>query len=148
MAYDENRVMAVNESISTTFDKDRGEWNTKIKELVEMIKNMNELAMCQVYMLSYRQQLLDKMAGLKKQIYKSNNSWDRNYRIRYESYFNHNIKLSSNEKDKFVKSDLVQLRRQIDYLNNHLEYYIESIKTLDNMAFAINNRIKLDEEQQ
>ena len=148
MAYDESKIDRSNDIISNTFDKDREEWNDKIKQLVKMIKNIDQLAECQVYMLSYRQQLLEKMAGLKKQIYRSNNSWDRNYRIKYESYFNYNLKLSAVEKDRFVKSDLVQLRRQIDYLNNHLEYYIESIRTLDNMAFAINNRIKLDEEQQ
>ena len=36
----------------------------------------------------------------------------------------------------------------MEMLQSHIDYYYECIKTLDNMAFAIRNRIRLDDEQQ
>ena len=58
------------------------------------------------------------------------------------------IKLAKKiEKHQFIKAELGSLRTQIDMLQSHVDYYQECIKTLDNLAFAIRNRIRLDDEQ-
>ena len=122
--------------------------NGKISELILKIKNMNELSDCQVSMLSYRQILLDKVTDFKTMIYKRNATWEKYYRAQYREYtLNYDVKLTSGEKHQFIKADLGSLRTQIDMLQSHVEYYQECIKTLDNLAFAIRNRIRLDDEQ-
>ena len=98
-------------------------------------------------MLSYRQILLENTSDLKTMIYKRNATWEKYYRTQYREYtLNYDVKLTSGEKHQFIKADLSALRTQIDMLQSHVDYYYECIKTLDNLAFAIRNRIRLDEE--
>ena len=99
-------------------------------------------------MLSYRQILLDKVSEFKTIIYKRTGSLDKYYRTQYREYtLNYDIKLSSSEKNSFIKAELAALRTQINILESHVSYYQECIKTLDNMAFAIRNRIRLNDEE-
>ena len=148
MAFDDTQIKVDNEELESRLLKDRTEWKDKINDLVHMIKNMRELADCQVSMLSYRQILLDKVTDFKTMIYKRNATWERYYRSQYREYtLNYDVKLTSGEKHQFIKAELSSLRTQIDMLQSHVDYYYECIKTLDNLAFAIRNRIRLDEEQ-
>jgi hypothetical protein len=148
MAFDDTQIKQANEELELRLTSDRTEWKTKINDLVLKIKNMNELSDCQVSMLSYRQILLDKVTDFKTMIYKRNATWERYYRAQYREYtLNYDVKLTSGEKHQFIKADLGSLRTQIDMLQSHVDYYQECIKTLDNLAFAIRNRIRLDDEQ-
>jgi hypothetical protein len=148
MAFDDTQIKQANEELESRLTSDRTDWKNKINELVLKIKNMNELADCQVSMLSYRQILLDKVTDFKTMIYKRNATWERYYRAQYRDYtLNYDVKLTSGEKHQFIKAELGSLRTQIDMLQSHVDYYQECIKTLDNLAFAIRNRIRLDDEQ-
>ena len=148
MAFDDTQIKQANEELESRLTSDRTDWKNKINELVLKIKNMNELADCQVSMLSYRQILLDKVTDFKTMIYKRNATWERYYRAQYRDYtLNYDVKLTSGEKHQFIKAELGSLRTQIDMLQSHEDYYQECIKTLDNLAFAIRNRIRLDDEQ-
>lgn len=148
MAFDDTQIKAANEELENRLAKDRVDWKDKINDLVHKIKNMRELADCQVSMLSYRQILLDKVTDFKTMIYKRNATWERYYRSQYREYtLNYDVKLTSGEKHQFIKAELSSLRTQLDMLQSHVDYYYECIKTLDNLAFAIRNRIRLDEEQ-
>lgn len=148
MAFDDTQIKTANEELEIRLSKDRIEWKDKINDLIHKIKNMGELVDCQVSMLSYRQILLDKVTDFKTMIYKRNSTWERYYRSQYREYtLNYDVKLTSGEKHQFIKAELSSLKTQIDMLQSHVDYYYECIKTLDNLAFAIRNRIRLDEEQ-
>lgn len=148
MKFDDSQIKSANEELELRLTKDRVEWKDKINELVHKMKNMNELSDCQISMLSYRQIILDKTSDFKTMIYKRNATWERYYRSQYRDYtLNYDVKLTSSEKHQFIKADLASLKTQIDMLQSHVDYYYECIKTLDNLAFAIRNRIRLDEEQ-
>ena len=56
-------------------------------------------------------------------------------------------KLNDKQKVNMVEADLSILDKQIGFLTTQIEYFKECIKTLDNLAFAIRNRIRLDDEQ-
>ena len=109
---------------------------------------MNDLAECQVLMLSYRQILLDKITDFKTTKNKRNAAYDRYFKIQYREYsVNYDVKLTSGEKTAFIKADLSNLRTQMEVLQSHIDYYQECIKTCDNLAFAIRNRISLDDKE-
>jgi len=131
-------------TLESRLKQDRENWGKKISELVQTIKDVNKIADTQVMMLSYRQILLDKMSEMKSNLYRSNTNYESHYKSRFRYYtVDYDIKLTGGEKDRFVKSDLMPLKRQINILESHLDFYSESIRTLDNMAFAIKNRITL-----
>lgn len=148
MAFDDTQIKVANEELELKLSKDRIEWKNKITELISTIKNMSAISDCQINMLSYRQILLDKVTDFKTMIYKRNATWERYYRSQYREYtINYDVKLTSGEKHQFIKAELSSLKNQIDLLQSHVDYYYECIKTLDNLAFAIRNRIRLDDEQ-
>ena len=148
MAYDDTKIKEANEELEKRLAKDRDNWKGKISELVGKLKNMNSLADCQVMMLSYRQILLDKITDFKTTKNKRQATYDKYYKIQYREYsVNYDIKLTSGEKVAFIKADLANLRTQMDMLQSHMDYYQECVRTLDNMAFAIRNRINLDDKE-
>jgi conjugal transfer/entry exclusion protein len=148
MAFDDSKIKQANEELEQRLIKDRIDWKNKIIDLVAQIKIMRNLSDCQVNMLSYRQMLLDKMGELKNTIYKRNAAWERYYKVEYREYsVSYDLKLTSGEKHQFIRADLSLLKNQIEMLQGHVEYYQECIRTLDNMAFAIRNRIRLEDEE-
>jgi hypothetical protein len=147
MPFDDSKIREGNALLESRLLKDRKDWGDKITDLVSKIKNIDDLSECQVIMLSYRQILLDKVSEFKTTIYKRNNLWERHYKTEWRSYsLNYDMKLTNSEKSQFIKADLSELRVQIRMLETHIDYYQECIKTLDNMAFAIRNRITLEND--
>ena len=148
MAYNDSITGGANDELEARLAKDRNSWKSKIQDLVGLLKNMNDLAECQVLMLSYRQILLDKITDFKTTKNKRNAAYDRYFKIQYREYsVNYDVKLTSGEKTAFIKADLSNLRTQMEMLQSHIDYYQECIKTCDNLAFAIRNRISLDDKE-
>jgi len=148
MEYNDSSTGEANEELATRLATDRTDWKTKISNLVCLLKEMSTLAECQVLMLSYRQILLDKINDFKTTKHKRSAAYDRYYKIKYREYsIDYDIKLSSGEKVAFIKADLSHLRTQMEMLQSHMDYYQECVKSLDNLAFAIRNRISLDAKE-
>jgi hypothetical protein len=126
---------------------DREKWSSRILKLIMTLKDMDQLAESQVNMLSYRHMLVDHITEVQALIYKKKGVYETKYKEKYIEYSTTgNMKLTGGEKDRFVKSDLMPIHRQISLLESHLDFYRECIRTLDNSAFAIRNRIKLAED--
>lgn len=148
MEYNDTQTGAANEELSKRLDQDRDDWKTKISSLVALLKEMRGLGECQVLMLSYRQILLDKITDFKGTKLKRQGAYDRYYKVKFREYsIDYDVKLSSSEKTSFIKADLSHLRIQMEMLHNHIDYYQDCIKTCDNLAFAIRNRISLDAKE-
>jgi hypothetical protein len=126
---------------------DREKWSGRILELIKGLKPMDQLVDSQVNMLSYRHMLVDHITEIQGLIYKKKSAYEVKYKEKYIEYSTTgNLKLNGGEKDRFVKADLTPIQRQISLLESHLDFYRECIRTLDNSAFAIRNRIKLAED--
>tara|TARA_R110000822_G_scaffold5927_5_gene24965 strand:+ start:1064 stop:1513 length:450 start_codon:yes stop_codon:yes gene_type:complete len=148
MEYNDMATGEANAELAKRLVLDRSDWKSKVTDLVELLKEMATLAECQVLMLSYRQILLDKITDFKTTKHKRQAAYDRYYKLKYREYsINYDIKLSSGEKVAFIKADLSHLRNQMEMLQSHMDYYQECIKTLDNLAFAIRNRINLNDKE-
>ena len=147
MAYDDQQIASDNQQLSQRLEEDRALWADRIKGIVRDTKQMNKLADVQVSMLSFRQMLIDKTVEFKNILYRRKSSWDKYFKVKYREYsINYDVKLNSSEQASFIKADLSALKTQINMIETHIEYYGECIRTLDNMAFAIRNRIKLNED--
>ena len=126
---------------------DREKWSIRILELIKGLKPMDQLVDSQVNMLSYRHMLVDHITEIQGLIYKKKAAYEIKYKEKYIEYSTTgNLKLNGGEKDRFVKADLTSIQRQISLLESHFDFYKECIRTLDNSAFAIRNRIKLAED--
>jgi len=143
-------MKTVEDKIQDLEDKliaDRLKWSSRILDLIKTLRDVNKLADSQVDMLSFRHMLVDHVTEIQSFIYKKKTTCEQRYKDKYIEYsVASNLKLNGGEKDKFVKADLSLSYRQVSLLESHLDFYRECIKTLDNSAFAIRNRIKLAED--
>ena len=124
----------------------RNTWGDRIITLVKKIKNVELLKDAQVDMLSYRQMLVEQLIKFNVRLRKSETIYEQKYKNRFITYFNYDYKLNDKQKDSFVNADLAFYRRQISLLESQTDYYRECIKTLDQMGWAIKNRINIDKE--
>jgi hypothetical protein len=68
---------------------------------------------------------------------------DNNYKLKWIEYFNYDYKLSDRQREKFIDADLSDDRHVYDLLISQKSFIEGSIKTLDNMGFAIKNRLDI-----
>lgn len=145
---DDDKINKTNITLEERFKEERVDWNDKIINLIESIKHTPKLAEAQVIQLSYRQIIQDKLAEYRILHEKRQETLDKQSVDRFREYkLSYDIKLSSSETQAFVQSDCKALKLQIKMIHTQIIYFEESIKTLDNLGFAIKNRIEMMSNQ-
>lgn len=141
---DDDKINKTNVTLEERFKEERSEWNDKIIILIESIKHTPKLAEAQVIQLSYRQVIQDKLAEYRILHEKRQEMLDKQSVDRFREYkLSYDIKLSSSETQAFVQSDCKALKLQIKIIHTQIIYFEECIKTLDNLGYAIKNRIEM-----
>lgn len=147
-AIDDDKINKTNITLEERFKEERSEWNDKIITLIESIKHTSKLAESQVIQLSYRQMVQDKLAEYRILHEKRQEMFDKQTADRFREYkLGYDIKLSSSETQMFVQADCKALKLQIKMIHTQIMYFEESIKTLDNLGFAIKNKIEIMSHQ-
>jgi hypothetical protein len=145
---EDDKINKTNATLEERFKEERSEWNDKIITLIESIKNTSKLAESQVIQLSYRQMVQDKLAEYRILHEKRQEMFDKQTADRFREYkLGYDIKLSSSETQMFVNADCKALKLQIKMIHTQIMYFEESIKTLDNLGFAIKNKIEIMSNQ-
>ena len=142
MSEEEIKVNEIDEALS----KERGEYSTKISDIIKMINRIDQISEAQVLMLSFRHMLVDKIVKYRAATYKKKAN-DQNYRkMRYEYYkTQHDVRLDYREINSFIDSDMALRIRQTELLENHISWYSQCIDTLDKLGFAVKNKIQVEE---
>ena len=147
-AIDDDKINKTNVTLEERFKEERTDWNNKIISLVETIKHTSKLAEAQVIQLSYRQMIQDKLAEYRILHEKRQEMLDKQTADRFREYkLSYDIKLSSSETQMFVQADCKALKLQIKMIQTQITYFEESIKTLDNIGYAIKNKIEIMSHQ-
>lgn len=147
-AIDDKKINETNVTLEERFKEERTEWNGKIINLIESIKSTTKLAEAQVIQLSYRQIIQDKLAEYRILHEKRQEMLDKQTVDRFREYkLSYDIKLSSSEAQAFVQADCKALKLQIKMIHTQIVYFEESIKTLDNLGYAIKNKIEIMSNQ-
>jgi hypothetical protein len=145
---DDDKINKTNVTLEERFKEERADWNDKIIKLVENIKHTSKLSESQVIQLSYRQMIQDKLAEYRILHEKRQEMFDKQMSDRFREYkLGYDIKLSSTETQMFVQSDCKALKLQIKMIHTQIVYFEESIKTLDNIGYAIKNKIEIVSHQ-
>lgn len=145
---DDDKINKTNVTLEERFKEERADWNDKIITLVESIKHTAKLSESQVIQLSYRQMIQDKLAEYRILHEKRQEMFDKQTTDRFREYkLSYDIKLSSAETQAFVQSDCKALKLQIKMIHTQIMYFEESIKTLDNIGYAIKNKIEIVSHQ-
>jgi len=133
------------DQIEIVINKSKLQWGTTIQDIISRIRYVKDIPVTQVDMLSNRHKLVDKISEMQMKIFKLKESYDNKYKEKYHFYkTQYNLKLNGGETNKFVAADLTLITRQIDILSSHVDFFKECIRTLDNVGFAIKNRMNID----
>ena len=133
------KILDLDEKLS----KQRTDWSNKIKELSQSLKYINGIEDTIANVLSHRQMMIDQIAYLNTKIKDQKNKLAVKYREAYIRYYEYDYKLGEKQKEKFMEVDLAEDTTILSHLENQLDFFRESVKTLDNMGFAIRNRLAL-----
>lgn len=121
----------------------RTEWTNNIKGLAQSLRYLNQLEETIAEVLSSRQSLVEQMSYLNMKVKEQKNKVNIRYREAYIRYYEYDYKLGEKQKEKFIETDLADENMILSHLENQVEFFKDSVKTLDNMGFAIRNRLAL-----
>ena len=100
--------------LDSRLGEQRGKWTTKITALANGIKKKDQ----------------------KKQL-------DLKWKDAWIRYYNYDYKLTDKIREKFIEAELADDKMILSLLENQVDFYRESVKTLDNMGFAVRNRLAI-----
>lgn len=135
----QTKLQQVDEYLATQ----RTEWTVKIRAVADDLKAGNNLPEVSSYALSYRQILVDMIGSISSKIRTQKAKLDRLYKAAWVSYYTYDYKLSDGQRARFIEADLSEDYQLQELLENQKDFFVNSIKTLDNIGFAIKNRIDM-----
>ena len=123
------------------------QWSNVILEMNNMMKKFTDLPDLQMTIYSKRQNALDYYFNLLYQISAMSKEYKKQYAAKYNSYkVNSQIRYNSDTAiNAQIASDLADVSYKLTLLENHSKYMQETIKTIDNLIYAISNRIRIEE---
>ena len=133
------RISQLDEYLS----KQRDEWTQKIKQLTSDLKLGNNLEEVSAYTLSYRQILVEQLATMGNKIRSQKSVIDKKYKEKWMEYYSFDYKLTDRQREKFVEADIADDTHILELLQTQKSFIEGSVKTLDNMGFAIKNRLDM-----
>ena len=124
------------------------EWTNEIENLNSKMKNIPLLDELLTIIYTKRQKAVDLYFGMMKVLYDQT----RNYKVKYANVYNNikmgqnNIRYSNESSIQIqVESQLTHEKEIIDTITIFTNFMKESIQTIDNIIYGINNKIKIHE---
>ena len=139
MAEIKDKIITLDDYLS----KQRDDWTLKIRTLAEDLKLGNNLEDVSSYTLSYRQILVEYLTTMGNRIRTQKTVVDKRYKEKWIEYYTYDYKLTDKMREKFIEADISDEISILELLQTQKSFIEGSIKTLDNMGFAIKNRIDM-----
>ena len=121
----------------------REQWTKKITTLANGIKHLNGMEEVIANILHTRQLLVERLMYVQIKSKDQKKQLDLKWKDAWIRYYNYDYKLTDKIREKFIEAELADDKMILSLLENQIEFYRESVKTLDNMGFAVRNRLAL-----
>jgi len=137
---EKNKIVEVDQYLGNQ----RQEWTAKIRELAKAFKNVDDLNEAMVTIPSYRQIIIEQIAQLNIKIKQQERKLSKVYKDSFIKYYEYDYKLTDKQKESFLKADMSDDSMILSLLETQMDFYKESVKTLDNMSWAVRNKLQLN----
>jgi hypothetical protein len=142
----ENNPISSNEAIYQRFARERTEWSERIGDFSHRLKDIYSLGELLTDVYSFRQISLEYTHTLMSHLIKVNKVYREKRQLRFDFYArNYDIRLDKEAKYEHISQDLTDIVERKEMIQNHLDYFRETVKTIDNIGFGIKHRISLEE---
>jgi hypothetical protein len=135
----ENRITRLDRKLG----EQRSNWTAKITELANGIKHLNGMEIVIADILHTRQLLVEQLMYIQIKTKEQKKSIDVKWKEAWIRYYQYDYKLTDKIRAQFLEAELADDKMIHSLLENQVEFYRESVKTLDNMGFAVRNRLAL-----
>jgi chromosome segregation ATPase len=136
---------ASSENYLERFERERKEWTSQIKDIAARFKKVEDLVEVQVDLYSQRQVAVDYMQQLNSLQARIKKGWLTEWKKIFDNLSNVDIRYSEKERTKLADEKTGTTKLKIDIMQVHIEYFKETIKTLDNMIFGVKHRIEIED---
>lgn len=131
--------------ISEKFQARRKEVSSEIYENIEKLSNLKTLKDAQVNMLSLRQRLLEDNHTLLEHITMLRRKFREEKSTEMENLSrNLQLRYQSNEKNVVIDGRTSSTKEYLEIFENQINFFNESIKTIDNIIFGIKTRLDIE----
>jgi hypothetical protein len=132
-------------SFSERFEEERTQWTKTIQEISGRFKIVENLAEVQIDLYSKRQIAIEyqyKLIGIhtklkRKLVQDWKNAYDNAGR-------DEDIRFSEKEKTKTAEVATLEIKYRTESVSNQIEFFRETVKTIDNMIFGVKHRIEIE----
>jgi len=120
-------------------------WNSTINELSKKLNcSAKDVTPLQAEVISSRQELVEEIKSVSYELYKYMPKIKALKKQRFEFYHTkYPIATNGSEKMKLIEWDLANYEHKKDIFDVHIEFLRESMKDIDNMGYAIKNKVLL-----
>lgn len=138
-------VLTLEDQLKKLQDK----WTAEITELNGMMKTIQKLDELLNIIYTKRQEAVDYYHGINTVILKQS----KEYKVAYNGIINrvrqtgmNGVRVQNESAlGKIAENELVDKKESIDLLANHNSFIKETIQTIDNMIYGINQKVKIAE---
>jgi hypothetical protein len=135
-----------NDAIFARFKTERDEWTARIQSMSARLKDIYEIADLQTDLYSYRQIAVDYTHTLMTHLTKINRIFRERKIERWEHYTrNYDLRMDKDPKELHIYVDIADVVERKDFIQTHLEFFRETIRTIDSMCYGIKHRLSLEE---
>tara|TARA_B100001287_G_scaffold251207_1_gene232256 strand:+ start:2176 stop:2610 length:435 start_codon:yes stop_codon:yes gene_type:complete len=135
----ENRITLLDSRLG----EQRGKWTNKITALANGIKTLSGMEVVIADILQTRQLLVEQLMYIEIKKKDQKKQIDLKWKDAWIRYYNYDYKLTDKIREKFIEAELADDKMILSLLENQVDFYRESVKTLDNMGFAVRNRLAI-----
>jgi len=129
-------------------EAERREWTRKVCDMSARMKGIRDLVSLQVDVLSEQQRAVEKKSEYMSMQHKLKNKLDKmrgekleHFTVRYDR------KLTNPEKDVLIASSLADLTEQMEHVSTQVDFFYETIRTINNIVYGLKLRHALEEYQ-
>jgi hypothetical protein len=132
-----NQLIEELESIKKTI-------NEKINFLAKETSEIRKMSETMIYLVSTRQEVIDKMIDKKNILIDMINIKKSYYKKYYEEEFKNNpLKISFKLREELINVKLKDIDSMIESIELFIEYLVQSLKTIDALIFFSKDRLEL-----
>jgi hydroxymethylpyrimidine/phosphomethylpyrimidine kinase len=134
------------EVMAAKYGKTRSDISNEIRESIEIMSTgLKGLKEVQVKMLSMRQRLLEDSHILIENLSSVKKAY-RNARSKQMEDLSTNLqhRYQYNEKTVIIDGKTANIKEVVDTIENQISFFVDSIKTVDNVLFGIKTRVEIE----
>lgn len=128
------------------FEQERNDWTEDVRGISSRFKNIDDMVDVQVDLYSKRQLGVEYMHQLMVLQSRLKKTWIAEYKKAYDVLIlDQDYRYSEKERQRIAEEKTSASKLKLDILQSHVDFFRETIKTIDNMIFGVKHRLEIED---